>query len=176
MALRCQKIGNQKIINLLRDAILGGHIEVCDWLFDKKFCIDGFIHYPAAIESGKIEVLDWVYSKIGGPYELYFQNCAKKCTIKTIEWLNSKDVTFSKRFFYDAIRHRRLDILQWMKSNGKNLEGKLCSAAIEKGNMEILEWLHENGYPWDKNSFNLAWSLHTLKGIPGPLEYYNKNK
>lgn len=173
--IRNSRIEEENPINLLRDAILCGHISVCNWLYDKKFRIDGFIHYPAAIEGRKIEMLDWVYLKIGGPYESYFQNCAKNCTIEIIEWLDSKYATFSKKFFYDAIRHGRLDILEWMKSNGKKLEGKLCSAAIEKGNMDILEWLHENDYPWDKNSFNLAWTMHTVNGISESLEYYTNN-
>jgi hypothetical protein len=137
--------------------------------------VNGFHHYPAAIESKKIEMLDWVYSKIETPYGYYFEGYKGMYTIEVIEWLDSKGADFSEIFFCNVIVSNRIDILEWMIQNGKKLKGKLCSSAIKNKNMNILKWLREHDYPWDMKSFDIVLSLHATEGISEFLDYYKEN-
>lgn len=129
-------------LEVVTDAIRGGHLVILKWLLENGFDKDNVYQYDHRrfLESSN---------------HIPFNEAVKNGHFDIIQFLWESD-KFITRGHVDnicgcAARHGRFEILKWLYVNGCKIGPHTLAEAAEGGHLEILEWLRIKGCVWTVN-------------------------
>lgn len=120
----------------------GGHIDILEWLYSKKFRCD-INAYSGAAYYGHMDVIKWLYKHKFTICTHSIYVCATiNNHIKIIEWLHDVLRTpYDNDMMQTAAEHGHLDILKLVPPTDMSDAMDCCWKAAKKGHIHIVEWL-----------------------------------
>jgi hypothetical protein len=153
---------------MLSASVKGGHVNVFEWLNNKKMLVTKKIPkfslfgvFTIALSEGRINVLDWICENSVMEFSLdkykidrYFKPSGKNFS-KSLDWLKAKEFTISKntiQTIIDSVYISRLKqnsiTLKWLKVNMFKSEDipEIVKNTKSYNKPELLNWFKTN-YP-----------------------------
>lgn len=162
-----------------RRALLGGHLNVIDWLRTRTSWREG--DWSLAARGGHLHVLRWVRNLYGEGAMNKRRICFEAALggqLHVLRWVDDRYYMRHEHASYGAACGRRLETLRWLRENhygsvslalvhaaergnleaikwlygtcGAELTEEVFSTALAHGRLAVLRWLLEHGCPWDQ--------------------------
>lgn len=114
-------------------ALLGGHLHVLKWFYEKKGWLPNFWHCcHDAARNGHLEIVKWLHAiRFGG---------------------GTHDPDWASRSYTSAALGGHLHILKWLREEQAcEWDPMICVIAARHGHLEILKWALESACPYRAN-------------------------
>ena len=134
-----------------------GHLDILEWLSEKKGILPDKWGANRAAANEHIEVLEWLEKREILPNEEAAIYAAESGHLKVLEWLEKREILPDKNGANDAVENGHINVLEWLKKRRIFPDGQRVNRAARDGHLDILEWLWlEKGILPDIMGTNLA--------------------
>ena len=101
-----------------RSAVIGGHLEILQWLCDNGYVYDESL-CDEAVENNQIEIRRYLYKKgLRCTSDSMYNHAAKNGYFEILKWLHENNCPRSLAAYKYAVVNGHLDIAKWLWDNG----------------------------------------------------------
>lgn len=178
--------------DLWKPAIVGGHVEILDWLcahgapWPRGACRfaarTGRLNVLQRIKSrgvrcqlagccaraagkkGHMHILDWLYANGRCNLDHAICGAAWGGKLDVIQWAVARGQALCVTTMIFAAGGGHRHVIEWLRARGEAWYGETTGYAARYGHFDLLEWLHGQGCPLSTTTFKEA-----ARGAPLPI-------
>ena len=144
-----------------------GHLELVQWLIEKRlFEMNGSV-MRSAIISGNLKLVQWLRGMGCEWYDYAGEDdlvalAAREGHLELLQWLIQMRDEMPRGeglplddVLENAAEYGHLELLRWLCGEGcfwNLMDEVVMSCAAKGGHLEVLQWLRAEGCPWDANT------------------------
>ena len=144
-----------------------GHLELVQWLIEKRlFEMNGSV-MRSAIISGNLKLVQWLRGMGCQWYDYVGEDdlvalAAREGHLELLQWLIQMRDEMPRGeglplddVLENAAEYGHLELLRWLCGEGcfwNLMDEVVMSCAAKGGHLEVLQWLRAEGCPWDANT------------------------
>jgi hypothetical protein len=107
--------------------------------------------YGEAARAGHVEILDWLQDKKIEASVYLCNYAARAPTLDALKWAHENGFEWNPKVS-TVLAKKHPEGLKWAKDRGCPVEASTCDEVAGTGNLEILIWLRSEGCPWTEQA------------------------